>query len=114
LGIGLAAPPTTLRVGSVDFHHPDTFAVQAAGEAGAVAAGALDTDQFERTEAAQPPEQTAIARRGGLEGLHTQQATAVVQRGGDVHVEVGVDTSGDQQWHRGQSSSRQARSPLAS
>jgi hypothetical protein len=85
LAIGLASAPTTLAVGAVNFDHTDALIVQMAGETGAVAAGALDTHEFERTEASEPAEQTAIAGRGGLEGLRPEQGTAVVQRSGDVH-----------------------------
>jgi hypothetical protein len=64
-----------------------------ASQAGAIAAGALDADQLDFAEGPKPSEQTAVAGRCGLEGLHAEQATTVVQSGGDVHVEVGVDTS---------------------
>jgi hypothetical protein len=30
----------------------------------------------------------------------------VVQNSGDMHIEVGIDTSGDPEWHRGHGSSR--------
>jgi hypothetical protein len=76
-----------------------------AGEAGAVAAGALDAHEIDLAVASQPAEQTAVAGRGGLKRLHTEQTTAVVQHGGDVHIEVSVDTSRDPQWHRGHQSS---------
>lgn len=77
-------PAATLTVRSVDLHDHDSFAVQVPGEPGAVAAGALDAHQLDLTERSQPSQQAAIADRGGLEGLHTKQGTAVVQRSGDV------------------------------
>lgn len=94
-----------MAVGAVDFDHADAVGVQVAGEAGAVGAGALDTHQVDLTEGSQPSEQPAVAGRCGLEGLHAEQATAMVQGGRDVHVEVGVDTSGDPKWHGGHQSS---------
>ena len=51
LGVGLAAPATTLAVRTVDLDHRDALGVEVAGEPGAVAAGALDPDQLELTEA---------------------------------------------------------------
>jgi hypothetical protein len=110
LGVRLAPPAATLTIRPVDLHDPDGFALQMPGEPGAVAASALDTHELDLAEASQPAEQTAVAGRGGLKGLHTEQATAVVQHGGDVHVEMSVDTSGDPQWHRGHQSSLRSQS----
>jgi hypothetical protein len=39
-----------------------------------------------------------------IDGQQDQQTTEVVQHGGDVHIEVSLDTSGDPQWHRGHQS----------
>ena len=52
-------------------------------------------DQLDLTEAAQPAEQVAVAVRGGVERLDTEQGAAFIERGGDVDIEVGVDTAGD-------------------
>jgi hypothetical protein len=94
-----------LPVGAVDLDDAHVLSVEVPGEPGTVAASALDTDQLDVSKGPQPAEEAAVARRRGLEGLHAQQGTAVIQRGGDVHVEVGVDTSGDPEWHRGHRSS---------
>ena len=62
-----------------------------AGQPGAVGAGALDADQLDLTEAAQPAEQAAVAGRRRVERLDAEQRAVVVERGGDMDVEVGVD-----------------------
>ena len=66
-----------------------------AGQACAVAAGALDPDQGDGPEPAQPAEQAGVAGRGDRELLHAEQSPDGVQRGGDVRVGVGVHAAGN-------------------
>src|SRR5713101_6990462 len=66
-----------------------------AGQAGAVAVGALDPDQAHGPEPAQPVQQAGIAGRGDRELLDAEQAPDGIQRGGDVHVRMGVHAASD-------------------
>jgi hypothetical protein len=66
-----------------------------ASQARTVAAGALDTDQGDRAEPAQPAQQAGVPGRGGREFPHAEQASERIQRGGYVHVGVGVHATGD-------------------
>ena len=93
--VGLAVAATLLTVGSIHLDHLDPGALQEPGQAGAVGAGALDPHPGQVTEADQPAVQIPVAAWGGRERLDTQDAAVVVQRGGDVHIEVGVDSTGD-------------------
>jgi len=95
LGVGLAALASPLPVRAVDLDHRDAFSEEMAGQAGAVAAGALDADQLDGPEPAQPHKGSAISVTGGVEALDAQQRAAFVERGDDVHVEMRVDTRSD-------------------
>ena len=64
-------------------------------EAGAIGAGALDTDPADVAEASQPGDELAIAARRGLERVDTEDAAVGVDGCGDVELGVGVDTAGD-------------------
>jgi hypothetical protein len=66
-----------------------------AGQARAVAAGALDPDQGDGPEPAQPAQQAGVAGRGDRELPHAEQSPDGVQRGGDVRVGVSVHAAGD-------------------
>ena len=68
---------------------------QVPGQARAVAAGALDADQGDVPEPGQPAQQAGVPGRGGRELPHPQQPAEGIQRGGDVHVRVGVHAAGD-------------------
>lgn len=92
--VGLAAPPR-LAVGPVDLHHPDTFAGEVAGQAGAPRAGALHADGFDVAEAAQPTPHSPVAASGGRELLGAQYPAAPVDSGGDMKVLVGVHPARD-------------------
>ena len=72
--VGLALPAPVLAVGAVDLDDPDTGGGDVAGQAGAIAAGALDTDQADRPEPAQPAQQPGVAGRGGRELLRRRAA----------------------------------------
>ena len=104
-GIGLARPTPLLAVRPIDLDDVDAVGLQVTGEPGAVAASALDADQGDGSEAAQPAEQAPVA--GGVRGkrLDAQQPADGVQGGGHMDVEVGVNASGDPVWHGGHGSS---------
>jgi hypothetical protein len=57
-----------------------------AGQAGAVAAGALDPDQAHRPESAQPGQQPGIADRGDRELPDAEQPADRIERGYDVGI----------------------------
>ena len=61
--VGLTLTAAVLAVGAVPLHDPDTGGGHVAGQAGAVAAGALDPDQAHGPEPAQPVQQAGIAGR---------------------------------------------------
>jgi hypothetical protein len=66
-----------------------------AGQPGAIRARALDAHQLDDAEATEPPQELAVPAGGGREGLGAEEGAEVVEGGGDVDVEVGVDASGD-------------------
>jgi hypothetical protein len=101
LGVGLAALASPLPVRPIHLDHRDAFSEEMAGQAGAVAAGALDADQLDGPEPAQPHKGSAISVTGGVEALDAQQRAAFVERGDNVHVEMRVDTRGDAEWQGG-------------
>ena len=68
---------------------------QEAGQAGAVGAGALDTNPQDRAEGTQPGQEILVASGRGAELLDAEQATDRIQRGCHVGVEVGVHTPDD-------------------
>jgi hypothetical protein len=94
-GVGLALAAAVLPVGAVHLHDPDTGHADVAGQAGAVAAGALDPDQAHRPEPAQPAQEAGVSGRGRREFLDPQQPSDGVERGRDVHVSMGVHAAGD-------------------
>ena len=93
--VGLALPAAVLAVGAVHLDDPDAGRGDVAGQAGAVAAGALDPDQGDGPEPAQPAQQAGVAGRSDRELLHAEQSADGVQRGGDVRVGMGVHAAGD-------------------
>jgi len=66
-----------------------------AGQAGAVAAGALDADQGDGPEPGQPLHQAGVAGRGDRELPDAEQASDRIKRGRDVRVGVGACPAGD-------------------
>jgi Aldo/keto reductase family len=74
---------------------PDPGRGDVAGQARAVAAGPLDADQGDGPEPAQPAEQAGLSARADRELLDAEQAPDGLQRGGDVHVCVGVYAASD-------------------
>src|ERR1039457_3512320 len=93
--VGLALPAAVLAVGAVHFDDPDAGRGDVAGQARAVAAGALDADQGDGPETAPPAEQAGVAGRGDRELLDAEQPADGIQRGGDMHIGVGVHAAGD-------------------
>ena len=104
-GIGLARPPPLLAVGAVHLDDAHALVVEVAGQAGPVAAGALDANHDDGAEALKPGQQPAITEAVGRERLDAEQAADGVEGGDDMDVEVGVDPSGDLIWHGGHGSS---------
>ena len=94
-GVGLALEPAGLAIGPVDLDHFDARLVQQPGQAGAVGAGALDSDPAQPPERAHPGQQCGVSggRCGELLGAHDPADR--VDHGGGVGVGVGVDTAGD-------------------
>ena len=93
--VGLAVPATGLTIGAIDLHHRHPHTAQEAGHAGPVGAGALHPDPPQRAERAQPGVQVGEPDRGRRERPDAEQTAVGVQRGGDVHVQMGVDSAGD-------------------
>jgi hypothetical protein len=65
-----------------------------AGEARTVGAGALDPDPLHRPEGSQPLQQQPVAGRCRGERLNPQQPADAIQRGGHMHIQMGVHTAG--------------------
>jgi hypothetical protein len=65
------------------------------GQARAVTAGPFDPDQADGPEPAQPSEQAGVAGRGNRELLDAEQPADGIQRGGDMHIGVGIHAAGD-------------------
>jgi hypothetical protein len=65
------------------------------GQAGAVAAGALDPDQAHRPEPAEPAQEARVAGRGNRELPDAEQPADRIERGGDVRVRVSVYAAGN-------------------
>jgi hypothetical protein len=94
-GVRLALPPPVLAVRAIHFHDPDAGRGDVAGQAGAVAAGALDPDQAHGPEPAQPGQQAGVAGRGDRELPDAEQAADGIERRGDMDVRVGARAAGD-------------------
>jgi hypothetical protein len=63
--IGLAMAAAGGPVGPVDLHDPLPVRVQEAGQLGAVATGALDTERLDLAQRASPAQQLGVAGAGG-------------------------------------------------
>jgi len=66
-----------------------------AGQAGAVAAGALDPDQAHGPEPAQPAQQAGVTGRADRELPDAEQPADRIERGSDVQVSVGIHAAGN-------------------
>jgi hypothetical protein len=86
---------TGLTVRSIDLNHPNALLREMSGEAGTIRAGPLNTDQADGSEPAKPPNKVSIAAGGGVERFDTEDTSVRIHGGGDVEVEVGVDTASD-------------------
>jgi hypothetical protein len=91
----------TLIVPLVTGHAPDLLALHGVGachvpgQAGAVAAGALDPDQAHCPEPGQPAQQPGIPGRSDGELPDSEQPADRIQRGRDVGIGVGVHAAGN-------------------
>ncbi len=94
-GIGLALAPAALAIGTIHLDDADPFVLKVTSEPGAIGAGPFDTDQLDRAEVAQPPQQLLVSGFGGAEALHAEQGPSLVQSRSYVHVEVCIDPAGD-------------------
>ncbi|MDQ6784469.1 MAG: hypothetical protein M3063_13720 [Actinomycetota bacterium] len=65
------------------------------GEAGPVAAGALDPDHNDGPELAQPGGQIGVTGRGRRERLDAEQTPDRVEGGGNMDVGMSVDAASD-------------------
>ena len=65
------------------------------GQAGAVAAGALDPGQAHGPESAQPAQKAGVASRGDRKLPDAKQPSDGIERGGDMHVGMSVHTAGN-------------------
>ncbi len=88
--VGLAVPPALLPVGPVHLHDPDPVPGEVAGQAGAVAAGALDADQGDVPELPEPAQRPGVPGRGRRELSRPQQPADGIEGRGDVHLRMGV------------------------
>ncbi len=88
--VGFPLAATVLPVGAVNLDDPDAGGGHVAGQAGAVAAGALDPDQAHRPESAQPAQQPGIAGRGHGELPDAEQPADRIKRGRDVGIGMSV------------------------
>jgi hypothetical protein len=88
-GVGLALAAAVLPAGTAGLHDPDASRGDVAGQAGAVAAGALDPGQAHGPEPAQPAQQAAVSGRGGRELPDPRQPSDGIERSRDLHVRVG-------------------------
>jgi len=93
--VGRAWPAPVLAAGAAGLDDPDAGGGDVAGQAGAVAAGALDAGQADGPEPAQPAQQPGVAGRGDGELRDAEQPADRIQRGSDMHVGVGVHAAGD-------------------
>ncbi len=100
-GIGLALAPAALTVGPVDFDDADPFGPQVTSEPGAIGAGPFDTDQLDRAEVAQPPQQLLVAALSRGEALDAEESPSLVQSRSYMDVEVRIDPAGDASWQSG-------------
>ena len=93
--IGLAALAAGLAVGADHLDHLDPLGSQVAGQSGPVTAGALHTNLDQPAMPAHPGQHRLVAAGGGRELLGAQHPADGVHHGGDVHLGMGVHTTGD-------------------
>ena len=93
--VGLTGSASSLPVRPIDFDDVDPRRLEMTSQARAVTAGPFHTDQHDITERAEPLDELAITIGRRRERRSAQQAAVVVQRGGDMHLEMGVDPAND-------------------
>jgi hypothetical protein len=71
------------------------------GQPRSIGARPLHTDQLDRAEVAQPPEQLLVALRRRGEALDAEEGASVVQSCSYMHVEVRIDAADDASWQSG-------------
>ena len=93
--IRLASHATNLTVRAINLDHHQPARLQIARQARPIRARPFDADAADGTERAQPVVQRN--EPGGVvrERLHLEQSAVRVERGGDMVVEVGVDSTRD-------------------
>jgi len=84
-----------LAIRAVDLDDLDAGPAQEPPEARPIGAGALDAHLRQRPEPTHPLQHRRVAPGGGGERLHAEHAADGVQGGGDVDVEVRVDSTDD-------------------
>jgi hypothetical protein len=71
LGVGIASPPSSLAVWTVDLHHPHASLMQVTGEPRPVAAGALHADELDWPAAFEPAQQCPVPGGRGVKAFDT-------------------------------------------
>jgi len=84
-----------LTVGAINFDHHQPARLEIAREARAIRAGAFDPDAGDRTERVQPIVQLSEPDGRCRERLDSEHTAVRVERGSDMVVEVGVDSTHD-------------------
>jgi hypothetical protein len=69
--------------------------LEVTGEPGSIRPGPFDTDQLDRAEVAQPPQQLLVSTFIGAEALDTEESSSLVQSRSYMDVEVRIDPAGD-------------------
>jgi len=93
--IGLASHATNLTVGAINLDHDQPTRLEIARDTRAIRARPFDTDACDRTERAQPVVQRNEPDGAVRERLDPEKSAVGVERGSDMIVEVGVDSTRD-------------------
>ena len=93
--IRLAPHAADLTVGAIDLDHHQPARLQVARQARPVGAGSFHTDPSDRTERAEPVMQRDEPGVAVRERRDFEQSAVRVERGRDMVVEVGVDSTRD-------------------
>jgi hypothetical protein len=92
---------TELTIRPIHLHHLDAVAVKEPEQSRPIRTGPLHPHLGNRPEALELVQEAAVAGLGNGERLHSQQAADVIEGGGDMKVDVGVDPAGHGGKHRG-------------
>ena len=93
--IRLAGAAARLAVGPVDLDHLDACGAQEPRQARAIRTSAFDPHAGDRAERAQPAQELVVAHGRRLEVLDGEQPADVIEGGGDVDIQVGIDAARD-------------------